>query len=314
MMTNPLKVMLKVVLVLGSISVLAQRVSAESVDTYWAREDQLNEWFVEGLSKSVVLLENKTAGVFGTGVLLSGVSGDNDVRVFVLANNHLIKSQGDELYVYISDQMKAPEPFHGTLLRSSTTLDLAIFALNVNNRKTEDLIAMGFAVNASSTAIVIPPTNVGLVSGNFADPKIINRGRTVLFLGFPLMAGTRSEQIIRQIKFQNAAYSSPPEIRLVEKEPIARFGHIASGSDGSIFLIDAMVNHGNSGSPVFLRSGEATASVVTSKYLFAGIIRRFKDDDIVYKSEDGQVISIPHNSGLAEVISVEAIRNFIRGL
>lgn len=293
-----------------------QSILADDIDKYWAREDELNTTFVNNLSKSVVLLENATVGSFQTGVLIAGIAGDEDGRIFILTNNHLLKKQDDEVHAYISNQKNNPERFQAELIKATSTLDLAVFRLRADDQKIDDLISMGFTVNAASTSFTMPDTNFGLLCNYFVDPTTIRRGRSVLFLGFPMMAGTKYERIIQQYKVQGTGevLNSTPQSHLIAKDPVARFGHISSSSDGSIFLIDAMVNHGNSGSPVFVRDGEVVGNLIKSKYLFAGIIRSFRADDIVYTSNDGQIISIPHNSGLAEVISVEAIRNFLKGL
>lgn len=132
-------------------------------------------------------------------------------------------------------------------------------------------------------------------------------------MGFPLNQGLVTKKIPRVLKTPNGHKEIllPPIVRLIQKTPVAGYGRIASESVGGFFLIDAMVNQGNSGSPVFVRKGVREKTGPRCDYDFIGIIKGYKSDNIVFRSEDGHTMAVPHNSGLVIVISIEAIRKFI---
>lgn len=98
----------------------------------------------------------------------------------------------------------------------------------------------------------------------------------------------------------------------IAKSPIVRFGRIASSLRSNEFLIDAMVNHGNSGSPVFVVVREPRVAGVSVGLRFAGLVKGFLSDNISYKSDLGHTISLPHNSGLGVVATPASVLNVIR--
>jgi len=144
-----------------------------------------------------------------------------------------------------------------------------------------------------------------------ADDKI---GRSVVFLGFPLNIGITyrekekgkyvlyEDKIVKPISFKEPIFSNV----------IAKYLKISSNllDNGSI-LIDAMVSHGNSGSPVFVRSGSTDGNKSISRYDWIGIVKSFRSDNIKYYSDNREEISIPHNTGIGEVISIDTIRLFL---
>ena len=137
------------------------------------------------------------------------------------------------------------------------------------------------------TGYELNPNVIIFPSFQFTKQENIVQGKSVYFLGFPLGIGIETNT------------------------PILRSGLIASVPKGDDFFIDAMVNHGNSGSPLF------TVSVSTNEYKWelAGIISASLSDSIDYASvgvEPKQYIRLSHNSGLARVISIHTIIEFFR--
>ncbi len=87
-------------------------------------------------------------------------------------------------------------------------------------------------------------------------------------------------------------------------KPISRIGIIAQGPNNNTntFLLDCIVSHGNSGSPVF---NEQTM-------LLIGMISSFKPDNINLYDENGTLrTSLPANSGIAVCITAEMIKKII---
>ncbi len=142
----------------------------------------------------------------------------------------------------------------------------------------------------------IPDTNAVLSERLFGSAEQIKPGYEIVFLGFPLTEGIKRSEDKKRFR----------------KKPIFRSGKVASKSYEGKFLIDAMINQGNSGSPVFIREGYIKESgEIVSQYDFVGIIRGFKSDSINFDSSNNLRISIPHNAGLGEVISIETIKGFL---
>jgi len=274
----------------------------------WEQETAIETNIIESLSSSVVVLDNETTSGRQTGILAK-VGGES----VILTNYHILNKVDDTVFVYITGKSGRLYKFGTKLIRGDKSLDLALYSVNVSTLASslESLKQDGFQVGDKTNNILCPVTNTALKMKNCGLFEYIRRGSDIMFLGFPIGQGTKSGSLQRTVKLSSGEeVVLPPLITLYEKEPIARFGKIASKSDGNSFLIDAMVSHGSSGSPVFVRHREGD----TLSYLFIGLIRGFRADNVAFHSEDGQVISIPHNSGLGEVISLEAILRFVKDL
>ncbi len=92
------------------------------------------------------------------------------------------------------------------------------------------------------------------------------------------------------------------------KAPILKNGIIASEVFKNEFIVDAMVNNGNSGSPVFMQSNKKSIL----GYVFTGIVKQFQHDSIKVKLNGSQKEKIPHNSGMGIVVPSQVIADFIK--
>lgn len=245
--------------------------------------DRAEALAAEQLSRCVVYLENDANGAYITGTLLypDGTT--------IVTNYHVLSASTDPVHVYLNTADNGVERFACTFLKGDPQRDIAVFRLSFGGKNRPQLSAEGFAED-NSGSVTLPYTNRYLTAGLFASPEEIRRGYRVAFLGFPL------------------SYGMPVEGRTkrVVKSPVYRTGTVASEAFNGEFLIDAMVSNGNSGSPVFVRSGRGR------RYAFVGIIKEFQRDTIRVKMDDGKTADVPHNAGLGVVIPVGVIEVFLR--
>jgi S1-C subfamily serine protease len=108
----------------------------------------------------------------------------------------------------------------------------------------------------------------------------IREGRGVLVPGYPLGLGLEYD----------------------ENHPILKFGIVAQYAGRDSFLIDAVANPGNSGSPVF----------ELKERKIIGMVQSYNKDFIdLYDREGGLAAKIPYNSGLSQAINSEILQNII---
>lgn len=278
-----------------------------NVDSFWYREGELENWFVEQLSRAVVLLVNNSSGNGTTGILL----GTSPEKLMVLTNSHLLKSSDDTVYVSLCTKDNRINFFKCNLIKRNTDYDLSVFKVTIEGQDIPGLILNGF-VSTTTLRTEIPDTNAYLSTKDLSDILNIKRGNEIIFLGFPLNLGIEEyTEYLGKTKTPNGEECDVfNKYRL--KKPVFRSGKIASEIYQGNFLIDAMVSHGNSGSPVFVRTGHTDVNGVTSDYKFVGILKRFVSDNIDFRSDAGQVLSLPHNTGLGEVVSIEIIKEFLK--
>ena len=121
----------------------------------------------------------------------------------------------------------------------------------------------------------------------------INEGDEIFFLGFPL--GIKSLQKIR---------------------PLVRYGIVSFKYEEKIFLIDALVYPGNSGSPVYLKpellkfekKEKENVAIYSIPYLVGIISSYIPYIDPCYSAQTKRVrITFEENSGLANVFSLDLI-------
>ncbi len=284
---------------------------ADASDIYWSREGELAADLVRKISPTVMPLTNKSNGKRQTGVIVDSPKGS-----FILTNYHLLGSTNDVVVAYFTDLKGALEEFPIRFIKGDASLDLALFTAP-GAESISRLLSMGYEIKTEKQGVpsrIIRPggdKEDSLSQKEFASEGDVLPGKNVMFLGFPLGKGLGYIIPQETIHFQGARakVNLPPQLAF--KTPIARFGKVASLPDGRNFFIDAMVNHGNSGSPVFLRTGAKTEGGAQLDYRFCGIIRGFESDNVVFKGENGVEMSLPHNSGLALVISIKAIAEFL---
>jgi hypothetical protein len=279
-------------------------------DTFWFRDGELETWFIERLNPCVVFIINKSNKKSITGILL-----EHRGSLSVLTNYHFMNKNIDEIEVYLTKKKGKLDVFKCKLIKHDSKLDLALFKILFKGETLEKLVSGGF-LDIDTLKIKIPKENKIIGKDAFGNFLNIKRGKNILFLGFPLRKGITYEKSIQNIEVTKENKISLTYIKPIFKNAIARYGKIASKiNENGTFLIDAMVSHGNSGSPVFVRSGYVkNHEKVYMEYKFIGILKAFIQDEIQFRSDNGQLISIPHNTGLGEVISVVAIENFIKDL
>lgn len=119
--------------------------------------------------------------------------------------------------------------------------------------------------------------NLVLNDGYLGNPDLIIEGKGVLIIGYPLGLGVEYDQNF----------------------PVSRIGIIAQYTKRNYFLIDAVANLGNSGSPVYsLRDGK-----------IVGMVTSFKTDHIPLFDEDKNLVAaLPYNSGLSSALPVDVIK------
>jgi S1-C subfamily serine protease len=189
----------------------------------------------------------------------------------ILTNYHILSSSADTISAYVNAADGTIEKCPCRFIKGDPLRDMALFSLSLPR---------------------LPSTNAGVDTRAAGGRPAIRRGREVLFLGFPLYYGIMTE---------------PGSGKRI-KRPVCRKGMIASEISDGEYMIDAMVNNGNSGSPVFVlipaRQGAA------ARYVFAGLIKEYQHDQIPC-SINGTMIKVPHNAGLGIVIPVDVIADFV---
>lgn len=246
---------------------------------FWREEGIIEDWAINAICPAVPYVVNEANGSSLSGILIRSKKGP----MVLLTNSHFIndierEKQSIVAYMMVNDKLIRWKCKFENIDRSS---DLAMFTFSYEENDTTFRESVEWA-EANNYGLCISSTTAG-------DHNSITRGRNILFLGFPLGFGIDRK-----------------------KEPIARYGHISSRPDSDgMFLIDAMVNNGNSGSPVFVRDGEDSNGMIICSYRFVGIIKGYIPAYVEYKSNNGDSIKLPHNSGLGIVIGINKINIFM---
>lgn len=277
-------------------------VTDAALDAVLAKAD-LDIQFSEETSAYVALVRNLTRGNFNSGVIIY-----DPVSPVVVTNCHLLVSTSDLVYIYMEGSDKKLIGFPTRYRHGDPGRDLAAFELinGFSSEQRKALARVGFQVTKTDD-LLSPKSNMSVDINQFAESSDLARGREVFFLGFPLEQGINKE--MHEIPIAGVSLMQE---EWVSKSPIVRFGRIASTIQNGEFMIDAMINHGNSGSPVFVAVREPRSNGTSITVKFAGIIKGFLSDNITYKSDAGHALSLPHNSGLGMVITASEIRSLLK--
>lgn len=268
--------------------------AASGMDILTLGDRLLLERLAETKQAVMLILPDGTPGE-GTGVSIAHLG-----RNFLLTNAHVVK-QSTESAVMILNSEGKPGFVWAVLVASDAAKDTAILVFS--NVKAPEKIARVLSQrgirpskNVLDSLAMLPETLENVSKKNtYLTDKFLSRidevspGLKAYFLGFPLGIGAS----------------------LVVKDPVVRSGTIATKVDGDTFFLDAMINHGNSGSPVLIPVSTQEGDVGIYSLKLVGLLSGFKSDYIDFKSEDGQIISLPHNSGLSRVISIKAYLDLI---
>ena len=116
---------------------------------------------------------------------------------------------------------------------------------------------------------------------HLASNAALVEGRAVIIPGYPLGLGVAEDR----------------------NHPVVRFGIIAQYATGDTFLVDGVVSHGNSGSPVFLLKHRKVAGMIVS----------YQPDHISLFDEGGHLTArFPYNSGISKAITGQVIAKVLR--
>jgi S1-C subfamily serine protease len=257
-------------------------------DDFRADENEIEASLAEAMSLCVVYLDDTTSNKYITGTLLYSAG------PVIVTNYHILSSSTDTVRAYLSTPDNRIEKFCCTFIKGDRLKDIAVFRVQVPDKYGDRLIVK-FGETVSKGGV--SAANRCLTADYYADPALIRRGYRVVFLGFPLNYGLAYDEHAGQLI----------------KQPVFRSGRIATEIINGEFLIDAMVSNGNSGSPVFVRTGGREAPARSPAYLLIGIIKEYQHDSIKMHLE-GRVVEIPHNTGLGVVIPVDEVKRFLNGL
>lgn len=183
---------------------------------------------------------------------------DANKRILVVTNQH-VASRGKPIFVRVNAPDNKVVDYLADIYRADEESDVALLTLKKITPNQQWV----------STDAIVPFS----MFGNSAD---ITEGKEIVYIGYPLGLGAEEKNY-----------------------PVSRQGMIAQAIPGrSTFLIDGMVSHGNSGSPVFSRKD--------GKLL--GLISSF-EPDYIDSFEDNRLISrVPFNAGMSKATSAEAIK------
>lgn len=257
-----------------------------AADMMWTGAGETDAAWIEALSSCVVYVNDDSSGKYITGTLFYS-SGP-----VVITNYHVLSSSTDTLRVYLSTGRGA-KTFPGTVVKSDQRNDLAAIRINRRGPAIERLVTGKIAPGKS---MMVTDSHY-IAEDDFVDASLLRRGYPVIFLGFPL----------------NYGLSSGGRDRALVMEPVARRGIIASGVDNDEFLVDAMFSNGNSGSPVFVRTGRQKGERYYPEYRLAGIVKQYQRD-VIKVRWDGVQHELPHNAGLGIIVPVAVIRDFLKNV
>lgn len=254
----------------------------------WMCDDSSVEIMVDKLSQAVVWVYNQNSQMFATGALVLMTS-EKTQKALLVSNYHVLRSTSDVINFWIFDGGGKPVRQRAGFWAGDPTTDIALFELRVDDVR---------GITNENGVLTIAKSNRAIEEGNISDGAEIRRGRSIVFLGFPLNHGVAME----------SGKDGTPQ--LSQKVPVLKHGKVALEVSSDWILVDGMNNHGNSGSPVFARAETETGDPT---FKMIGIMSSFEPDtagEITFP--DGGRASIPHNSGLARVASIHAIRKLFR--
>lgn len=232
----------------------------------------------------IPIMSQDGATIIGTGFL---VNSKDNTMTFVITNAHVVAGYfGNKM----SQNVDEPSYYLGkqVLGRMSTDNGWEIGHLVISYFDSKIDIAVCTILRRRSDEANWPYKNgIGDYS-LFCSSNEINEGKPIVVIGYPLNLG--------------AEYLNFP---VITSGIVAQSGNTASDT----FLIDATINPGNSGSPVFSTDQSKTG------FVYVGTANAYKTNSIRSYDENGQLVAVfPYNSGLATVIRAQKIRDIIDSL
>jgi Trypsin-like peptidase domain len=194
------------------------------------------------------------------------VKGDRDVILVVTCKHIVLAAEKDNKPIFVGlDTEKGYQRFPSHVAYIDPVQDIAILAPQKNTKEDVKLQLLTFDKET------------------FDDGSSLIEGRGVIVPGYPLALGIEDDQ----------------------NHPVIRHGIIAQFTGKDYFLLDGIVSHGNSGSPVF--------SIKYNTNKLIGMVTSFQNDSISLYDEHGEVVALlPYNSGLARGVTMGAILSALK--
>jgi hypothetical protein len=303
--------------------------SAASAQDSWLRDDDANVDLISKISPSVMWVYDTATQATGSGVMVNfPIPNKSEAKSLLVTNFHVIHDPDDVIVIWFFGS-------EGKLVRNGARYWYGDKASDIALLETGPLSQNGKADLSATTKkpgpLTVLDTNIAVSSPSIGAIDDIKRGKSAIFLGFPLNIGVNYSIGATTESFQSSSGKTVTTLVPLpaQKVPVIKFGKIAYEGDGSgWFLIDAMNNSGNSGSPVFVKSQFGSGEI---GYKLVGIINSYRteaapvavsngtDTTVIPSLElrlaDGRTATIQQNSGLAQVLSIDRItRIFLGGL
>jgi S1-C subfamily serine protease len=200
----------------------------------------------------------------GTGFFVTGKSN----QVLGVTCEHVVrKALQLRIHPFVGfDTDKGYRRFPSDVLYSNRTNDIAVLSPTVPLDVIRDLTIQSLPFPVS----------------RFDDGTSVVEGRGVLITGYPLGLGTEDDK----------------------NHPVVRLGMIAQNTGKSVFLIDGIASHGNSGSPVY--------SLKYKEGRLVGMVTSYVNERInLFDDSGGLLAQLPYNSGLARAVRTSVIAEAI---
>ena len=182
---------------------------------------------------------------------------------YAVTNAHVVAAIRKDQQILVGANLKQGKAYLAAQLEKvDATIDVAVLKLGDVLFYSGDKLEFDYAFVGVSL---------------FCPDSLIQEGRSVFMIGYPLNIGAEA----------------------AGNRPVSRVGIVAqSVASSGTFLIDGIVSHGNSGSPVF----------DSQSLRLLGMIVGFKGDQIDFFDNGGNLLArLPHNSGLSLCISASKI-------
>lgn len=256
------------------------------------------------LYPTIVWLHNRSNSNSTTGVLLN-LKYNTEKKSLVATNYHLIVDTANIVDIWLFDSNGKPTKYRGEFWAGDKEADIALFEVRVPSLiKVNSQEAKIKGLDLRDGKIYFADTNLSLSDDHIGNGSRLKAGISIRFFGFPLNLGIGD--------CNNKVDCTLPQ----QKLPIVRYGRIAYSENDSWFLIDAMNNPGNSGSPIFTLEWKCVNGDCLLHPVLVGIIKGYVYDYIEVTLNNSSVKKIPYNSGLSYAISskkiLECFRNKIK--
>jgi S1-C subfamily serine protease len=223
------------------------------------------------LKKVSVSIEKSNIDIKSPTLIGSGFLVQKNENSYAVTNYHVIDNIKNDQIILIGLNIEMKK--HYALVKQKyldEKNDIAVLKLG-RLVSTQDIII---------DSTLAQPATIGL--NFFEESSDIIEGRGAIIIGYPLGIGSE----------------------FTGNKPVSRIGIVAQGpnNETNTFLLDGIVSHGNSGSPVF---NEQTMHLM-------GMVTSFRSESInLYDNSSILRASLPYNSGIAICVTAEMINKII---